>query len=503
MKSLGIITYCYPFLASESRDTLDGLIKESDHYFDFTLRLAEIALIEDISGELAYIAVRHAYEATGNAEVLRGKYYDYPLIRPWLIPIRSVGEAIEVGESLETAINAALETDSPDWIKMELLLLRVKLFMNVKGEPDFSIALDGATRFLLNNLDEHSDIFMAYIHQANGMRLLTESQDEAMKEFENALILSKSADNPIHTATLLYQLGNQIKSFDAKRAMDMLVEACEISRDLGHPYVMQGPLNVMSLIAATVGEYDLALNSLFEAIRMKREKGGQIHELAVNAANICNNMGLAQEALEWAANVPYNAHGRVQMARALISLDRVDEALEHLDYARESALKSGYSTYFADLGYGLYYFAKGDLELALTTLEQVEKEINEEGLVLHLQTCLSALVRIEIELWKRTSGNSTDNNPGQWLCRMEETAHERGYLGMIVESAILRAEFRKLQGRIDEARDILQDALEISKKPSMRTFYKRINTQIEELQIMHNSNQQHSTNRKRKYRKSR
>ena len=69
------------------------------------------------------------------------------------------------------------------------------------------------------------------------------------------------------------------------------------------------------------------------------------------------------------------------------------------------------------------------------------------------------------------------------MVRLESHARKKDYPGIQMHAALLRAEFLAKQDRKNEAREVLQDALEILDSPMVKTLRIKIQKMLDDLVI--------------------
>jgi hypothetical protein len=71
--------------------------------------------------------------------------------------------------------------------------------------------------------------------------------------------------------------------------------------------------------------------------------------------------------------------------------------------------------------------------------------------------------------------------PGRWLSRLETHAETRGLPGAAMQAALLRSELYENQSHIRDARETLQQALDITDSLGVRTIRRMIINRIMKL----------------------
>jgi len=210
---------------------------------------------------------------------------------------------------------------------------------------------------------------------------------------------------------------------------------------------------------------------------------------------IYSDIGDGKEALNWASMYDYpegkggpsglSVHGcpDTTFARALLLLNRTSEASKHIDSLKEKAFKSGWEPWLAD-----FYFVSGQYEIAMgeiaNGMELIQRalEIYER---LDIQTSINraliALTKAEILGYKPDDKTPDPRDSGTWMTKLEKEAIEKRLTGVLMQLALLKAEFRKKLNQIEAARETLEAALEISDQPSVKTLREQIVSQLKEL----------------------
>ncbi|MFW9910796.1 MAG: hypothetical protein ACFFEF_19750, partial [Candidatus Thorarchaeota archaeon] len=170
----------------------------------------------------------------------------------------------------------------------------------------------------------------------------------------------------------------------------------------------------------------------------------------------------------------------IEIARALILLGKLREAAKYLDLAEEGALKDGREWVIAGVKYvnGLLELAEGRTLDGIESLEEALEIFDRIKMDIHAVPCLIALARAEVEKYDISGDLDTS---GPWMTKLEQRARERDYPGILMEHALLKAEFQIKQGASEAARKTLTDALDIYDSPSIRTLRKRIEERFQSL----------------------
>jgi hypothetical protein len=135
VEPIGTITNYFPYLDEETIDVLKVIMEEASNYYDFVVRLGNMACDEDVSIELVYIATMHVYLARERKlqEKLREKFKDRPEIVAWTFPMLGPSD-IKYRDEVHSVLSRAIETNPPDWLLINLYLLIENWFIRTSSE---------------------------------------------------------------------------------------------------------------------------------------------------------------------------------------------------------------------------------------------------------------------------------------------------------------------------------------------------------------------------------
>jgi tetratricopeptide (TPR) repeat protein len=242
------------------------------------------------------------------------------------------------------------------------------------------------------------------------------------------------------------------------------------------------------LIYEILGEYDLAISSQLECINEVGTTGSEI--IFAILSRLYAALGQGQQSLEWANRCLEDKElhlGYLRKARALIILDRLDEAEVLLEIAGRKVLQVGDESYLARYHFvsGLLDIAKGEFVNAMGTLEQAYEILYPLERLVFMNEILISLATTELALFKQ-SKKIGEVMSGKWLSNLENHARKFDLPGVTMQAALVRSEAFKSQGQLQDARETLQRALELSDSPGVETLRKRITIQIHEIdRLMH------------------
>ena len=463
---------------------------KSDSYRDFVIRLGKWTCLVESHPHLAHIAIVHAWELreTTVIDLLDGRYGGHPLVKPWTYPIRSRSDRLAVANQIQDAVDTALADEPPNWIKMELLLLKTYALLHTHLG---AIVLNETQNFLKSNAD--LECYSPYILHLDARINYEEGNlEQALPLCEKSLEIAQAQDNKYQALWCLRWQGMVTMNDNPKIAANYLEHAHTIAKELGTPYHTEAILTEMGWASSILGEYDLALAFYNQGrqISSSLDETSDRHALTLSLSH--SDLQDGQQAFEWAqwAQEWHVSHGSVGdswtllgLAQALILLKRFDEAQDNLDTARELAFKSGQEREIGTYYYvsGLYETARGGPTTGLETLKQALEIFERTNTQMYTNRCLLALARAEIEIYRLAGGDDTSDAAGHWMAFLEDHARTRNLPGILMEHSLLKAELQILQKRHADARNTLVDALEIENSPGVRTLHNRILEQIKNL----------------------
>lgn len=493
MQPIGTITRYYSFLDSRSREIIDPIVQEAENLYDFYVRLGERTCSDEVPLSLAFIAAIWAWKAevTEIREKIAQKYGKATIIAPWTFSRLSPTEGLALQRKMTEALNDALASMPDGWIRMELLFRKVTI---TTATTEGSEAFEDA-KSLWENTPRLESYGLEIIHGEARIKDVEGEKRGAIELYWRALDNARKQDDQYLTVMILLDLASDTVLTDFHMSMGLIDEAHRISKRLGIPKLVRSTLCRMCVISHALGEYDLALKSLMEAYEIKSAFRTEEYHFPLDISDIYSDLGNGQEALSWALSFEeleeggpggLSFHGcpDFAMARALLLLDRMDEAIDHIDRLKDIAFKTGWEPWLAG-----YYLVSGLNEIANDEIAngmQIIQSSLEIGDRLNMQTfvnrCLIALVRAEIMNYEVNDNTSDPRDSGPWMVRLEKEAREKRLPGILMQHALLKGQFRIKLKQIGAAREILESALEISDEPSVMTLRDQILDQVKDIE---------------------
>lgn len=492
MKPMGTITKYYPFIDDKSKSMLDSLMEQASSYNDLVLRLGETVLNDDVPLNLVFIAAVQTWwtRTEESMKSIQEKYKGEPCIRPWgYIHGTTMSDQIRSHDSVVAAIDKALETSLSDWMEIELHFLHSYFHYPAFGDvPSFYEPFEKAKNLIDSNplLACFQPLFLMFEGHAQG---LEEQKRAEVASNRRGLELARNNDDKLYMYLNLEPLAHGMSQFDIQESLDLYQVMYDLAQDLDVPYMIAEVLFDSSLVFEFTGEYDLAISSLDESVKIL---GGGDTVWTV-LSKIYATLGDGQKALEW-ANQAFEDVGQLEYsllylrkAWALALLNRVEEAEHNLDIAHSMILKTGIEGRL-----GVYYhvagvieIAKGDYQAALDFLEKSEEIMDRLTIGYQIKVLLD-LARVEILIAGQSKESFSSAPLGKWLSTLEKYATDRNLPGIRMQAAMLKAESYINHKQFRDAHAILVGALDITDSLGVTTLKKRISNRIQEIdRLMH------------------
>jgi hypothetical protein len=169
--------------------------------------------------------------------------------------------------------------------------------------------------------------------------------------------------------------------------------------------------------------------------------------------------------------------------RPLIQLNQLEGVLTILDETHKNVLTRGddhihFNHQFVS---GLYELAVGNLEVGVQDLAETLKEAERLNYQTDVNSILLELTKSEVKNYTVLETGTTTDSSGHWMTRLEIHSREKNYPGIMMQHALLKAEYQKMIGETEAAQLTLQDALTFTDSPGVMTLRERILERLEEL----------------------
>jgi tetratricopeptide (TPR) repeat protein len=494
MKPIGTITKYYPLVDDETRTALGSLMYESENFYDFLVHLGERVCSENVPLSLAFLAAMWSWLARvrETEDGMVERYKDTPIIQPWTFPRMSPLEGVRLQTKMVNALHDAISSKPEDWILMHLHLRSITV---QAATPEGMEAYEAAKKLLVET--PRLECFKTdLLHADARIRDLEGDTRGALELYQDVLERARAQDDRWFVVTILLDLGKILALTDFQRAMRLVDEAYQFSRDLAIPVLVRSTLISMSDISHKLGEYDLALKSMFEAVEQKTSHRFTDSHLPLDVSMIYSDLGDGKEALNWAlmydfpegkggpAGLSVHCCPDITFARAYLLLNRASEASKHIDSLKEKTFKSGWEPWLAGfyLVSGQYDIAMGEVPNGMELIQRALEIYERLDMQTSINRALITLTKAEIREFRQNESVSDPRDSGPWMTRLEKEATEKRLTGILMQHALLKAEFRMKLKQIDAAREILESALEISDQPTVKSLREQILSQMKNLE---------------------
>ncbi|MFW9767887.1 MAG: tetratricopeptide repeat protein [Candidatus Thorarchaeota archaeon] len=488
MKLMGTITKYYPFIGEETQRILDTVMAKSSSYFDLVRQLSTTVLEDEVPNDLVYITTTLTWLIREQKLIneITKKYGDLACIRPWKTSSNSLlftqrNEYQKIKEALDELHNSSIS----DWMIVEQILNHiVTLQMPLESIRYLSLA-EGMISQESNLKCFDPLVQLGYGH----FSWFSGNSSNAATHIQRGLELARDYDDAVYEYFGLLLSANFKKQQNYREGLDIFEQAYSIVQNLDVPFFVAEILNDSSTAYEIGGEYDLAISSQIQGMNSFDGDVG-IEICYVILSRLYANLGEGHHALEWAdraLNMSSYDYGHLVKARALVVLNRLEEAEKFLDIAYRKTLETGYDIPLSryHLTSGLFEMARGELLAARGSLEQAYDIASQIQGLLTLNEILIALAQVELALLKESE--STDEAiSGKWLKILEIHARTYDLPGIAIQASMIRSERFQIQGQLKDAHETLQQALKISESPGVNTLRKRISIRISEIKrLMH------------------
>jgi tetratricopeptide (TPR) repeat protein len=461
-------------------------MEESNNYYDFVKRLCNMVLENEVPVNLVYIAAVNAWwcriEETKN--LIQKKYRDVLCIRPWAYAHNSVErDQVRFHDAVVEAIDKVIDSSAEDWMETELHLLHT-FYHWPSGEVTSLLEPVEKAKMLINE-NPLLNCFEPLIHAFEGMAKAKEGfQVESIASVQRGRELAEKHDDALFIYMNLLEHALFLNNVSVQESLARFEELYDLALDLEVPYFTAEVLNDSAIVFEAAGEYDLAISSHYEKLKLLN---GAIPE--PTPSRVYSTLGDGQRALEvmnryfeYAEPVVTPIH-HLWRAWALALVDRLEEAEQILDNAYSMIIKSGSERILGNYYHfsGVVELRKGDFLAALDLIEKAWDIAERIPAGTDQNRALLDLARAEILLSNQSRDSTKIVAPGKWLCKLETYAEEKELPGIRMQAALLKSEFYEMHGQLKDAQAVLRDALDITDSLGVATLRKRISNRIDEL----------------------
>ncbi|MFW9849139.1 MAG: hypothetical protein ACFFF4_08360 [Candidatus Thorarchaeota archaeon] len=480
MKPLGTITIYLPFVDAETKQLNLELMEKAENYSNFSKQLTKYSCSQTVNELSVYLTVHHAMQLYDfvSLDELAKRYADVKIIQPSLYFATSYLGNKPQWEKARKVADEMYQFSDSDWIKFEMLYRRLSLdVFNFSPDLKSHESIEKIEDLLKENpelkcFEYRFHDLMAQLARVEG------NHEEAIRRTDIALKLAQSMSDEYTEAHLHRIKAQLIQRADHKLAEEHLRIAQSIIEDLGDEVGRGNVLHQLGVINAVRGQYNSAIEYSLEAIRNRERLQLPFGILASNMATLYNAAGDYENGLSWAELAEEELsqqsinflRARLVKAWSIACRGKVDEAKSIVDETRENILRSGMEPLLAQYYFtsGLIEFAQKDYSLASSSFEQAYDINRRLGRAILDTVCLYYLARCEVISAIVDDGNRDADTSGHWLRLLEEVAESKDLSGIKAQSILLYSQFRLKQGRMNEAKTLLQKIDQYSQESGMK-----------------------------------
>ncbi|MFW9768302.1 MAG: tetratricopeptide repeat protein [Candidatus Thorarchaeota archaeon] len=484
MKPLGAITKFYPFLSDETIVIIEDIVERSDSLHDITVGLVEEYAKHSMDSDMGILATLFAIIYPDTWLSLLTLKEKSILTLPLMMYIDGPSLSNENQDLFKKILKEAIDSEPEDWILFYLYLAGTLFLPN----PEAAGYIEQARKLVEINPDIRR--FLPFVAQVEAYSLRSEGDIQGVfKICDEALEIAREYDDFLSISIILIAKANTIKDLDPQKGLEILEDVYSLilgisGKEEANYFVAQP----MALPYYAMGEYDMALELIRESynVFIKYSENVPIWEALV-FARVYNDLEMPKEALDWL----YVYSSELEFSEGLPNcitactftlLEQLDKAAVFLEKARQYAFQSGFD---GDVGnyqfvQGMYCLKAGDISAAVDCFEQ-SLNLSDPQFQVQVNSCLKALTRVEIAKIDVKAENVAETS-GPWMTRLKKHAYGKNYLGIMMEYALLKAEYQIMIGEHEAAKQTLTDALEITDSVTVKTLRKRITDRLKEIQ---------------------
>ncbi|MCK4566430.1 MAG: hypothetical protein KAU48_03885 [Candidatus Thorarchaeota archaeon] len=406
-------------------------------------------------------------------------------IEPLLLAIRAYqGEPIDLSVIYDS-LTKAMEILPNDWLASHLYLAWRRIAVTFYPETDTVTQTMEALGKRIKK-DKDFECFESLFIGFTAYQIITEGNlTEAVPLCKKVISLARKQDELLLAADALYFLSDIIMYEDVSQAIDFTSENRKICEQLGYEYGLARTSDSLGRIMTLRGEYDAGVSYQLEFNKATESIGHPDAYLNLRPAFVYNLMGNGRKALEHSEVAKGKTEGRkrtmadyyLQLAYAMINLGNEKEALNHLDTAKQLAIRSGWQVYLNlhQLLEGIMEKESGDFQSATDTFESLLKRFSEGHLYKNL--CFFHLSDIEVETYSSEQVVLSES----WLHRFENYVEDRDYPGFAAQAKILKAKLLRKQGEHEKSQALVNEVLKVAESPSMKYLREMIALYLPEI----------------------
>lgn len=487
MKPIGSITNTLPFIESKYIPDIEALIDKSINYADFSEKLCEYVLSNDVSDQLAYIALYHANRVNyyqKQTEIVT-KFSDSPIFRPLhVIDESSSGIELDWSRILEEVDHAIFCTDNL-FIRIDLYV--TKWMATIATNPS-SLDEERIVQRIQDLIDNNTEIkfLQSIIHDIKADRETRENRySDALDSYRLAYEEAIKYDDIDFIGEIKIAEAYILARICDPRALETINHAKRIWYEMGYLDRRYGWINITAVVHDTRGEYNRACELYLEGLsnREKIYPDSSLRLFPQALSRIFRRMDQQNESIEWAktgleskaAFAYWHTHGRQALANICLASSyalqrKIEDASSHLEKASKLIIESGAELWLSDmyLCHGFIERAEGNLLDAMSYFERAYDIVSRMQRQDRINEALFRLAETEILLHADDIEELFKENIKSWNQRLEEMARTKELPGILGLAYFLKTQILMYQNKTEEAKKYFLLVCDQSKKPETR-----------------------------------
>lgn len=483
MESIGTITIHYPYVDEKTREILQSVMPEAENFADFTKRLCDRVCTDDTPMLTQYLAFYFADVLFDFRLLDRLEAADRvtAMAEPLLFLIKDRrGQGI-TREDMKKALKQALDAAPNDWFVCHVYLTWRQWSAAVTS---FTPADYGIHPFqsIIEGIEDNENLEYFNVY------LLSIESDGLRKEFEyskayeleqQALQIAKKFDDRMAVADKTLALGYLAKFSDVREASNLVIKSRTLYEELGDTLGVGSSLLMMSHVMAYRGELNAAVEYVRDYANVRESLSLPSDLQMCMVAFYHNHMGNGKAAWEILTNLNVHDQSPItirvsyhsQKSWALLICHRQDKAKYEFEQAKMAISELGELEHLVlgEILEGLIEKTEGELDGAIDALKRALEAVENGPAPMYLKNlCLLHLTDIEVEKYDYGALDSKEDVSGPWMQMLEAHVKKNDLPGIESWSKILKAKFRRKQGREDDVKSLLDDVLDAANSSSMR-----------------------------------
>lgn len=482
-----LVNNYYPFLREDQVVTIRELVSNAKDFRDFVSSL--VAKVMEGRSDLLEFALRCCWISGDIKKIIQlaSKYEERVSIMPWYIhTIFYTGKM--PGEVAIEKIKTSLQLIDEEWIRFEGNILSTFIQGQIQSHNTFD-AISELNRQI--DKDERYQIFRPMIVHSRGTAFF--SRHELQKAHDDFMISVELADQIGDLFTKALSLN--LLSFSTRgvnETLEILNRARDVFSKIANTLFVGVMENNIGFNKVAIAKYDEAIEHYHRAMELNKEVGNITFNPYLNIAVLYGNIGQIDKAEDYARKAleiakkknPDHPAPQIEMARALILSESLDQAYEYLETGGELAFKSGddkeLCRYY--LVRGMWEMARGEHTSAISILKRGLRIADNRGEIYYILQLLLQLAGAEILVFSNKEDSKFTSAASIALSRLEQLSREQEFSGLSAQILLLKSEIDVLSDEKEEARNKLEEALNLCKEEGMSVLESKIKARLKELE---------------------